>query len=259
MASQGESRCEGLDSWLVQLVSLIDPSGFLYGVNGFTTLVASSTASTLAFFAGLSTLFSRLIDSQRLVWPPVLSPLAPSTQPPFSVRPSCPKSKLPAPTVSDTRSPPPAPETNCSLNFNDRESRHDMLPPSLFSARWWPVAEELKGSNIAFDGFAAFGAEVGAFDEGMLVSKMRSLEAPNATIPVCVAASKQTRSTTSRDVSDAGRHARSRDGNFPDFEHMDINLKTQDSHTNNIIFSGIAEYSLLKTYLGPMTLALIVN
>jgi hypothetical protein len=41
--------------------------------------------------------------------------------------------------------------------------RHEVLPPSLFSARWWPVAEELKGSKMAREGFAAFGAGVDHF------------------------------------------------------------------------------------------------
>lgn len=109
-----------------------------------------------------------LIDSHKLVWPPDLKPFAPSTQPPFSVRPSCPKSKLPAPTVSETRFPPPGPEANCSRSFIDRESRHDVLPPSLFSALWWPVALLLNGSKMDFEGLAAFGAGCDDFAVGMV-------------------------------------------------------------------------------------------
>jgi hypothetical protein len=126
----------------------------------FTTLVASFTFPILLFSAVLSTSFSNFMDSHRLVCPPVRKPLAPSIHPPLSVRPSCPKSKLPAPTVSETRFPPPTPDTNCSRSFSDLESRHDVLPPSLFSARWCPVAEELNGSKIALVGFAAFGTGV---------------------------------------------------------------------------------------------------
>jgi hypothetical protein len=49
-----------------------------------------------------------------------------------------------------------------------------VLPPSLFSARWCPVAEELNGSNIALVGFAAFGACVDDFAAVILVCQWPS-------------------------------------------------------------------------------------
>jgi hypothetical protein len=52
----------------------------------------------------------------------------------------------------------------------DLESRHEVLPQSLFSARWWPVAEELNGSKIARDGLAALAAGLLGFDAVMAFS-----------------------------------------------------------------------------------------
>jgi hypothetical protein len=122
----------------------------------------------LIFFAGgcFSTSFSTFMLSHRLVCPPVLNPLAPSIHPPLSVRPSQPNSRLPAPTVSETRFPPPDPETNCWRNLRNRESRQDVLPPRRFSARWWPVAEELNGSKIWREGLAALPLGAGLCGSG---------------------------------------------------------------------------------------------
>lgn len=45
-----------------------------------------------------------------------------------------------------------------------------MLPPSLFSARWWPVAEELKGSKMDLVGFAARGVLYGMVYELIILT-----------------------------------------------------------------------------------------
>ena len=45
-----------------------------------------------------------------------------------------------------------------------------MLPPKRFSARWWPVAEELKGSKIARVGLAAMPLPLGLGGVMMVVS-----------------------------------------------------------------------------------------
>ena len=102
--------------------------------------------------------------SHKLLCPFARNPFAPLTHPPFSVRPSRPNSRLPAPTVSLTRSsPPPAPLENCARSLSERESRQAVLPLRRLSARWWPVALELKGSKMDLVGLAAGGAVGGMF------------------------------------------------------------------------------------------------
>jgi hypothetical protein len=54
--------------------------------------------------------------------------------------------------------------------LSDLESRQDVLPPRRFSARWWPVAEELKGSKIARVGLAATPLPLGLGGVMMVVS-----------------------------------------------------------------------------------------
>lgn len=159
-ASIGESRCDGEDSWDVHELSRILPSCFLNGTKGETT-VFGGAPSSFNFFDGRSTSLSTFMLSHILFCPAVLSPLAPLSHAPFSSLPSLPKSRLPAPTVSDSLTPPPWPAVNCSRSFIDRESRHDVLPPSLFSARWWPVEEEFQASKMLRVGFAATGVGVG--------------------------------------------------------------------------------------------------
>ncbi|KXJ91047.1 hypothetical protein Micbo1qcDRAFT_163777 [Microdochium bolleyi] len=68
---------------------------------------------------------------------------------------------------------PPVPRLEyCAMSFALRESRHPVLPKSLFSARWWPVADEFQGSKVrlstgsaAFMGFGGFGGVLG--DDGL--------------------------------------------------------------------------------------------
>jgi hypothetical protein len=163
-----------------QLLSLTLPSPLLNGVKGFTTTVAlfgsaevalALAGSILTLFAFLSSssprIFSTFIVSQILLCPAVLSPCAPGIHPPVSVRPSRPKFSLPAPTVSLIRLPPPRLEVNCARSLSERDSRQDVLFPKRFSARWWPVEEELKGSKMDLVGLAARGAVV-LVDDGIV-------------------------------------------------------------------------------------------